>query len=91
LKRPIEKAFIETEAYFEFKKAIQYAIRQIEIERNADKSILREMYGSINIKEPVKDSLKRLKEKIEKNKTIEEPLKKDLVIRLTKLIRNTSI
>lgn len=78
------EGFIETAAFVAFKKAIQFALRQVEIQRNADKAILREMYDTINVKEPVKDSLRKLKEKIDA-KIKDEPLKKDLLSKIKQI------
>jgi signal transduction histidine kinase len=66
------EGFIENEAVQTFRKAILYALSQIEAERNKDKERLRIAYSKTTKREPVLDALSELRNKIEKKGLITE-------------------
>lgn len=59
------EGFVENEAFRGFRKAISFAIVQIETERNQDKLRIRNAYSQKQIKEPVLHDLTQLKQIIE--------------------------
>jgi signal transduction histidine kinase len=84
----IEKAnregFIENEAYFMFKQAVLFAVRQFEIQRNLDKEKLNNYYVTKRAKEPVVRRLVELKEKVEE-KVKEKDVRDEIMLELTRI------
>lgn len=56
------EGFIENDAYFLFRDAVLFALRQFEIQRNLDKDTLQTFYSPKNYEEPVLTKLGSLKE-----------------------------
>lgn len=56
------EGFIENDAYYLFRDAVLFALRQFEIQRNLDKSTLQSFYSPKNYEEPVLTKLCNLKE-----------------------------
>ena len=78
------EGFVENEAYFEFKDAVKFAIRQFEVQRNVDKEKLNNFYVAKRAKEPVVRRLSDLKEKVEE-KVKEEPVKNEIIMELSRV------
>ena len=72
------EGFIETEAYLKFLSSILYALHVVEIQRIADKNLLRTYYGSTQKSEPVSSKLNQLKVTIQE-KIKDEKLQKSIV------------
>jgi len=66
------EGFVENDAVKAIRKAVVFAITQIETERNKDKGRLRAAYGKSKKREPVLDDLADLRKKLEKKKLIKE-------------------
>lgn len=58
------EGFVETPAMEEFRKAVLFAVHQIQFERNLDKARIRNSYSK-SPRKPVLDNLEELKQKIE--------------------------
>ena len=56
------EGFVENEAYWEFREAINFAIERIESFRKTDKDLLRKHYGPQKTSEPVITSISELKD-----------------------------
>lgn len=78
------EGFIEDEAYRVFERAILFALRQFELQRNLDKQKLNEFYVSKRTKEPVVRRLSDLRETIE-SKISEPELKLELQRELVRI------
>ncbi|OHB44579.1 MAG: hypothetical protein A2Y13_09470 [Planctomycetes bacterium GWC2_45_44] len=61
------EGFVENEAFYEFVKAVLFAIERVETLRKTDKDILRKHYGPTNASEPVITSIAELKAVVAKN------------------------
>ena len=59
------EGFIENDAYREFLSAVRFTIARVVTQRNIDKDKIRNYYGRSKV--PITDSLRQLREKIEKN------------------------
>lgn len=62
------EGFVENEAYRRFRKAVLFAVKQIEAERNQDKTRIRNAYRRPKQKEPVLEDLAILREKLIEHK-----------------------
>lgn len=60
------EGFVENAAYRQFCKAVLFAVRQVEAERNQDKDRIRRAYAKGTQKEPVLEDLLRLREEVER-------------------------
>ncbi len=60
------EGFVENEAYSEFRRAIAFAVKQAEAERNRDKKTIRTQYSRSKKKEPVTEDLASLRSEIER-------------------------
>ena len=61
------EGFIENEAYWEFWRAIRFAIDRVESLRKTDKDLIRKFYGPQKTSEPVVTSISDLKDFVESN------------------------
>jgi signal transduction histidine kinase len=66
------EGFVDNAAFRAFRAAVDFAVTQIETERNKDKRRIRNAYSSNRIKEPVLEDLSTLRDLVEKKKLTEE-------------------
>jgi anti-sigma regulatory factor (Ser/Thr protein kinase) len=66
------EGFVENADYEVFRDAVVYAIQQIEVERNLDKTRVRNAYRAAAPREPVLEDLTELREIVERKKLSEE-------------------
>jgi len=59
------EGFVEDSVFQQFKDVVQFALRQVVFERNADKERLRTLYAKKSLKEPVLGELTELRTKLE--------------------------
>lgn len=78
------EGFIENDAYFTFKQAVSFAVRQFEIQRNLDKDRLNNYYVTKRAKEPVVRRLAELKEKVEE-RVKEEDIRNEIILELSRI------
>lgn len=78
------EGFIENDAYFAFKEAVSFAVRQFEIQRNLDKDKLNNFYVAKRAKEPVIRRLSELKEKVVEQ-VKEKEIKNEIVLELSRI------
>ena len=78
------EGFIENEAYFLFRDAVLFALRQFEIQRNIDKSTLQSFYSPKNYEEPVLTKLGGLKELVTQ-KVCDKELQTNIVQELSRI------
>jgi signal transduction histidine kinase len=67
------EGFVESAAYQAFRNAVQFAVKQAEVERNIDKERIHKIYARTRRKEPVLEDLSQLRAAIEKH-DMEKPL-----------------
>jgi signal transduction histidine kinase len=72
------EGFVENEAYFALVDAVNFALDKIVLERNIDKSRLKELYKKHKVSEPVLSDLEEVKELVEK-KVKDKDTKNDIV------------
>ena len=61
------EGFVENDAYWEFWRAIRFAIDRVESLRKTDKDLLRKHYGPKKVSQPVVTSIAELQEVVEKD------------------------
>jgi signal transduction histidine kinase len=66
------EGFVDNAAFQDFKKAVAFAITQIEVERNEDKTHIRNVYNSKRMHDPVLKDLSELRELIDKKRLTAE-------------------
>ena len=66
------EGFVDSLIFRTFRDAVDFAVTQIEAERNQDKKRIRDAYSSKKIKEPVLEDLSELRELVEKKNLTEE-------------------
>jgi signal transduction histidine kinase len=66
LEKTNREGFIENYAYWNFREAVRFAIRQIAMERNEDKRRIRKAYSAGDARVPVIDSLAEVRDRLEK-------------------------
>lgn len=60
------EGFVENSALQDFRHAVAFAITQIEVERNEDKTHIRNVYSGKKVREPVLEDLSELREIVQK-------------------------
>jgi len=66
------EGFVDGAVFRAFKDAVDFAVTQIEAERNKDKKRIRNAYSSNKVKEPVLEDLSALRDLVEKKKLSKE-------------------
>jgi hypothetical protein len=66
------EGFVDDQVYRAFREAVDFAVTQIESERNKDKTRIRNEYSGKRLKEPVLEDLTELRELIEKKRLTQE-------------------
>jgi anti-sigma regulatory factor (Ser/Thr protein kinase) len=66
------EGFVENAASRDFRDAVAFAITQIEVERNEDKTHIRNVYSSKKVREPVLEDLSDLRDLVEKKHLTQE-------------------
>ena len=66
------EGFVDNVAFRIFKNAVDFAVTQIEAERNSDKKRIRNAYSSSKMKEPVLEDLTELRNLVESKKLTKE-------------------
>jgi len=61
------EGFVESAAYRAFRHAVQFSVKQAEVERNIDKERIHKIYARTKRKEPVLEDLSKLRKEIEKH------------------------
>jgi len=78
------EGFVENDAYYVFRDAVLFALRQFEIQRNLDKSTLQSFYSPKNYEEPVLTKLGNLKELVTE-KVTDKDIQKKIVQELSRI------